>query len=200
MGDSLTEGLYDSWSYEFSPYTLILGDRLRNKYKDIDIQIFNEGVSGEKVQNMPERLQKILSEQNFDFMILLGGTNDLGYGIPPKDIAKNLLDLLQQAWKQNMVTLQLTVPQCKGAIQNKQRDQLNDQIRKELVKQNSKAFLLDFHEKFDLNNMTENDKVDLWARDGLHFSQKGYEKMGEYIFDAIEKNEIIQKIIDNRKN
>lgn len=66
----------------------------------------------------------------YDWIIILGGTNDLGYGRDATTIFNALSPLWELAYVHGANVLSLTVPECevRNAALNARRDELNEMI------------------------------------------------------------------------
>lgn len=93
FGDSLTAG-YTNWGISFFPYGDTLRDDLRSALPSTDVQVDVEGFSGDQVRGaFLRRLQRACEKAKaapYDWIIVLGGTNDLGWGQQPDAIYENL--------------------------------------------------------------------------------------------------------------
>jgi hypothetical protein len=72
----------------------------------------------------------IVSTQKFDWVIVLGGTNDIGLGIDSPRITKALYEIYDSILKTGSNVMALTVPECyakKESLDNK-RNQVNSAI------------------------------------------------------------------------
>ena len=79
FGDSLTEG-WTNFGREFHPYSCKLHSLLQSICKSKSFNIVNRGISGETTDQMKTRLPRVLDKDGpFELVIILGGTNDLGY-------------------------------------------------------------------------------------------------------------------------
>lgn len=87
MGDSLTEGYGISESDRWS-------DLLQ---KDLKIGIVNQGISGDTTGGMLARFQTDVLAENPTHVIIMGGTNDLWFGLSPKLILSNYHSMLRHA-------------------------------------------------------------------------------------------------------
>ena len=77
FGDSITQGFY-GYNGIFHPYTLALRFHLAHKYPDVYIRVFTRGRGGDMVHGeMKERLERELSRENFDIVLIMAGINDL---------------------------------------------------------------------------------------------------------------------------
>ncbi len=92
FGDSLTAG-YTRYGLEFHPYADHLRVGLQHMLSSSDIEIIVAGFSGDQVQGgyLPRIKAKCANtETPFDWIIIMGGTNDLGYGQSPDKIYEGL--------------------------------------------------------------------------------------------------------------
>jgi lysophospholipase L1-like esterase len=60
-----------------SGYSLLAGAALLEKYSNLDLKIFNKGVSGNKVYQLAERWEKDCLDLKPDFLSILIGVNDI---------------------------------------------------------------------------------------------------------------------------
>ncbi len=185
FGDSLTAGYpgYDP-SYrmgnEKSQYSYWLIESAKLKGWP-NIEFDNKGVPGELAQYMYSRLVTLLGKKSYDIIVILGGTNDIGWGMDPHQIFENLKRLWVTAKASGAHVIACTVPPIGSVyspVQNAQ-DTLNKKILNE-QSPNDKIF------RIDLFNALVNEegllKPDYDAGDGVHFSIEGYKRMGEFIW------------------
>ena len=117
FGDSLTEGYTFQESGEFHPYSIRLRQLLEEsqcgQVLGEELVVDTEGVSGERVvPSMTSRLDGLLrGSQRYDWVLILGGTNDLGSGVPPDQLLPHLLQLHARARESGARTLALAIPQ-----------------------------------------------------------------------------------------
>lgn len=93
FGDSLTAG-YTSMALETYPYADQLRAELQDKLSSPDIHVDVEGRPGDQVRGLYlQRLRSKLEaavDEPYDWVIVMGGTNDLGWRQQPHDIFENL--------------------------------------------------------------------------------------------------------------
>ena len=93
FGDSLTSG-YTRMGLEAYPYADHLRVRLQHILSTPDIHVDVEGRPGDQVQGLYlKRLDlklKAVANTPYDWVIIMGGTNDLGWGQQPTAIYENL--------------------------------------------------------------------------------------------------------------
>lgn len=119
----------------------------------------------------------------YDWVILLGGTNDLGWGKPVFDIHDALSAVSDIPLENGAKVLMCTVPECgvKSESLDKKRDSLNTFIKSDM---RDEVYIFDLKEKIPYHSMEEKERDEIWD-DGLHFTSKGYERMGEMIAERL---------------
>jgi len=224
FGDSLTEGFTDG-GRTFAPYTRRLECLLLEKVqagedscgggqgKGKKVVVDNRGKSGEFSMTMVNRIRKVLGEADragirYDYVILLGGTNDLGTTQTAEDIQDNLRsmyasvlgglavedDPTEAALPGDGVTgvtsstrlVVMTVPEAKstfGPGYQRKRTTVNDFIRAFAAERSDRVVLFDLERTIPYSSLTDEQKVEylpLWD-DTLHFSVAGYERIAEHL-------------------
>ena len=114
FGASLTEGYTIQENGKFHPYSIKLRRLLEEHIKGASVVVDTAGVSGEVVvPTMTQRLDQFLKEssQPYGWIIILGGTNNLGRGLPAEELLPNLLGLHYRAKQTGCRTLALALPQ-----------------------------------------------------------------------------------------
>ena len=92
FGDSLTAG-YTSYGWEFHPYADHLRVGLQHTLSISDIEVDVAGLSGDQVQGsyLPRIKAKCANtESPYDWILIMGGTNDLAWGQSPDTIYEGL--------------------------------------------------------------------------------------------------------------
>ena len=119
FGDSLTKGYYN-YGMKYHPYSTTLAKLLQSQgsvevrikeglYLLTKQKIETAGVNGEVTSRMLERLPEELLDKHFDVVIILGGTNDLGW-VTQETIAKIIKKLHEMAHKAGSKSLMVTIP------------------------------------------------------------------------------------------
>ena len=198
FGDSLTEGLFD-WprSRSFHPYTIKLQELINNEVKRsgsiLNIVVRNFGVSGERLQkSMKRRLRKIISSENPNYVVILGGTNDLldidkqangnGLGETLNAIVQDTQTLHLYCHYKGIPTAALSIPET--AMDNRSenstvammRRTVNKEIQDFVMRNQTKSTFIDIS-----NEIHRRGNEQYWD-DGVHFSPKGYDRMGEVVY------------------
>ena len=93
FGDSLTAG-YSQFGMLHFPYAVHLKEKLQAAFPSLEIHIDVEGMSGAQVRGeYLGRLNRACSkvqDQPYDWIIAMGGTNDIGWGGQPEEIYEAL--------------------------------------------------------------------------------------------------------------
>jgi len=187
LGDSLTVGegefdLYDSVGPSSYPEYLemVAQEHLRGLKSSVKVNVLNRGISGDLTSGMLERFSKDVVDEKADYVIILGGTNDIGWGFDPVMIVHNLTTMYDNARNKGIVAVACSVPSILGFDEFiPLRLQLNRMIRTEAKKRNI-PFMDLFTATADpqTNRLSQDNSAD-----GLHLTTKGYQQIGKYIFD-----------------
>lgn len=193
FGDSLTEGWCD-FGTKFHPYTAKLQSLTRSISKVKTVDVVNRGVSGETTDQMNSRLGLVLDKDGpFDLVIILGGTNDLGFPLnnDGKPLFGRLRSLHELALRHSSLSVAVTIPETgyetidRFTAVREKRLQVNNLLKNYVQDCGSKMLLCDLSTKLPRQSLSEEDRRKLWA-DDLHFSAAGYDRMGEIIFEDIK--------------
>jgi len=186
LGDSLTvgESEFDSGSDEYTSFPRYLEFLARRHLdpcqSDLEVRVVNKGVCGDLTSGMLERFSSDVIEEKPDYVIILGGTNDLGWNLDPAMIIRNLTTMYDAALSQGIGPVACSIPSILGFDELiPPRLRLNGMIRAEAEKR-SIAFVDVFAATADPK---ANRLLDEYSADGLHLNAKGYRRVGQYIFD-----------------
>ncbi|MBM4124286.1 MAG: hypothetical protein FJ246_04935 [Nitrospira sp.] len=113
FGDSLTAG-YQSPTADFpslraTPYGAMLQERL-----GAQARVAVSGICGELTGEMVLRFRRDVLAHAPAAVVVLGGTNDLGWNAAPAEIMRNLLKLYEQALAAGIRPVAVTVPPIRG--------------------------------------------------------------------------------------
>lgn len=173
-------------------------DRLAQRLIDMGSAavVTNAGVSGELAKFMPARLPPLLNRKKaalksenscpFDLVLILAGTNDLPSCTPHK-LIEHITNLHRIAHRAGARTGLLTIPMldfetpAKSALDiDADRLAVNAALKKFVNNNRSRTFLIDLAEQIPQDEANR----EFWEPDGVHFSAKGYEAIGDMIADA----------------
>ena len=193
FGDSLTAGHQsptpDQPQLRETPYGTFLQERL-----GASVTITVSGICGELTGEMVERFARDVIARKPASVVILGGTNDLGWETAPVDILRNLVVMYDMALAESIRPVAVTVPSIRvqgdvgtgegrlwleGHIQR--RRELNDMIRD--------VCLANQFPCVDLFSATQEQGSGLLARpysnDGLHLTTEGYRCLAELLYEEV---------------
>jgi lysophospholipase L1-like esterase len=124
-----------------------------------------------------------IQDPSLSLVILLAGTNDLGYGRPVEDIVESVVGLHRVCYEEVPHTLAIGIPPSAYQSSNPEfaeyARQANEKIQLFCESEKRATF---FSFPF---GWAQND--DRWASDGLHFSARGYQVLGEFLAPIVEQ-------------
>ncbi|KAL8715568.1 MAG: hypothetical protein Q9220_000904 [cf. Caloplaca sp. 1 TL-2023] len=192
FGDSLTAG-YSSYGMEHYPYAEQVEGRLKEALPETQTTVDVSGLSGDRViaGSYLRRMQGMCEKAKdapYDWIIILGGTNDLGWSERPDKVYEGLISSsAEKVWKVALETganvLALSVLEAEhtsgGIVQR--RNELNDLITRHSEDRLSiHRHSMDMCEAVPFFDMDEETRKRIWD-DGLHLKKGGYEMMGNAI-------------------
>ena len=179
LGDSLTAGHVSSGFWpDYAPYTDVLTRRLGPT-----AQVENYGVDGDLTSGMLERLRVEVLPRSPDLVILVGGANDLGWGMSPDEILRNLTEMVDGVLSAGARVLVGAVPPIAGFPSlTETRRSLNRRL-KGLITERGAYFADLFGPLADEDGSLRPE----YSSDGLHLTEEGYAVMGEVLCDAVEE-------------
>ncbi|TXT61906.1 MAG: hypothetical protein BAJALOKI1v1_1080008 [Promethearchaeota archaeon] len=155
-----------------------------------NLQFINKGIPGELTQNLLNRIHHdvINRKPKPHYSIILGGSNDLGWGIPSKTILNNIQQLHKISREHNIISIGGTIPPIRGELTHS-----NYKEKKGMINQNLKTHFnaqkIPFADLFSgMSNEKGNLRKEYAYPDGLHFTVEGYKKMGKLLFQEVVKN------------
>ena len=193
LGDSLTVGFIPS-RITTQPYSRFLqeltDDSLKQfeKEKNVKVRFINRGVNGDLTRGMLVRFRKDVLQIHPHYVIILGGTNDLGWGFPVEEIILNLQRMYELALENKVKPIACTVPSIIGWDNGiPPRVGLNHSI-KQYCHERSIPLADIFSQTCDLKTKRLRSE---YSSDGLHLNTLGYRKMAEAIFKDVVKGLLI---------
>ena len=195
LGDSLTDGYTFQESGEFHPYSITLR-KLLNEHCQTGVVVDTAAVSGEKViPTMTNRLEKLMNESSnaYDWVIILGGTNDIGSGTKGDVLLPHILGLHETAKKTGAKTLALALPQFLLELKpghekyRAEKAKVNDGLRLYSEKSAGSTVYVDLWNGLPFGELLEDERKLYWI-DALHMTPKGYDKMAGIIFDCLKQH------------
>ncbi len=185
FGDSLTAGHQNGPE---TPYTDYMKPLLGNEWV-----LVNMGISGELTSQMLMRFERDVIRHKPDVVVILGGTNDIGWGIETHSIINNLKSMVQQALDAGITPIPCAIPSLIGFNELIQpRQEVNAAIA-QFANEKKIRFV-------DLFTATADEKNRLdqkYSSDGLHLNTRGYKLMAETIYEQALKHIIHRSAPDD---
>ncbi|KAK6840663.1 SGNH hydrolase-type esterase domain-containing protein [Apiospora arundinis] len=183
LGDSLTAGYPDD-----HPYAHKLKEVLEATDPRLAVETAVDGRPGDQVADgtFRRRMQMRWAEDEYDWTIVLGGTNDLAWNVP----GRKVLEALQNCWdiplSKGGKVLALTIPDCEhqGASIGDRRTSVNRAIK---THKQRNFYTYDLFEALPFHNMDPDERYTVWNFDGLHLDAAGYDLMGQKVAEALLK-------------
>ncbi|MCX7913184.1 MAG: GDSL-type esterase/lipase family protein [Thermodesulfovibrionales bacterium] len=166
IGDSLTE--YYDWHLRFPDY-----------------RVYNLGISGERVEELYERLPKVVSKiKEVDFIFLMTGINNIAmedYDL--LNVFRLIIKTLTLSYKDAKVVLQSLLPVNLYWIDNRQIEALNRSLKD--IAEEYGAEYLDIYSLFITKEGKANPSYLL--TDGVHVSNRGYEVWAKAVEEYLNR-------------
>jgi len=109
FGDSLTAGFQSPTSENPTGQQTPYGDFLQ-EWLGPSVEVRISGICGELTGEMMTRFRRDAIQHQPSHLVLLGGTNDLGWNAQPADIMRNLVKMYEQARAAQITPVPVTVP------------------------------------------------------------------------------------------
>eukprot|EP01084_Bolivina_argentea_P115892 206011_1 len=190
FGASLTSGYYEN-GLAYEPYANTLEQLIMQRYSSIitkQISVTESGVDGEfLVVTMKDRLQKLLNEKQFDMVIMLGGSNDLGMSVKPEIIWNTLESIYKMIIDEyKCICTGVTIPESQydNDWSLSAKSEINAKIF-DYQQNKSNMFYCDLCKLMPYHAMTDKQRELFWD-DGLHLTKAGYIKFGRFAFRSIQ--------------
>ena len=203
FGDSLTVGYQsptpDDPEYRETPYADYLQTRLPST-----LRIVVSGVCGEVTAEMLQRFPRDVLDPTPSYVVILGGTNDLGCNVTLSDILNHLTGMYQQAKAHGIQPIAITIP----SLRFPHDESLNwtssapapDSLEWKIIRSHIERRLelnkmilgyCSSHKIPCINLFTETAEqpsqllAAQFSNDGLHLSTRGYEVLAQLLWDQV---------------
>jgi acyl-CoA thioesterase I len=181
LGDSLTTGYQspapENPDGESTPYGGFL-QRLLGESAEIMIR----GVNGELTAEMAVRLKTDVIPLRPDYVVILGGANDVGWGGRPQEIMRNLVAMYERARAADIRPVAVTIPSIRGA------DSLIPprRILSRLILDYCRAKPQPFVDLFTATAEPETLRLaEEFSNDGLHLTTEGYRLLAGLLYEQV---------------
>ena len=175
-GDSITEGYNVKEFYD-------------------EFRVVNSGISGNKTEDLINRIDNDLYNYNPSTVIIEIGTNDLRAGIKDEDIIKNLKTIINGIRKNRKnanILIESIYPINKNMYEDDWNNASPDYTNKHIIKINTeiKELCKKEHIKYiDIYSSLLDDNKNLkevYSKDGLHLTDLGYYKVTKLIKEYLK--------------
>lgn len=169
-------------------YPLYIGSDLLGAHPELDLQIFNRGISGHKVPQLQSRWQKDTLDLKPAVLSILIGVNDMWHKMDGKydgtvDTYRDGLDSLIKDTKKELPKTTIVI--CEpfalryGAVKDSWFPEFDKRrAAAQEVAQKHKTLWVPFQSTFD-NAIAAGSKPQHWARDGVHPTFSGHSLMAQ---------------------
>jgi acyl-CoA thioesterase-1 len=196
FGDSLTAGFQSPTSENpmgrETPYGYYLQEWL-----GVSTEIQVRGICGELTGEMALRFRRDVLQQQPSHVVLLGGTNDLGWNVQPEEIMRNLMKMYESALASQVIPIPVTVPSIRVDIAGGGPDaeawikhhlscraQLNYRIQEYALAKD-----LPWIDLFMATvESTTGQLAAQYSNDGLHLNTGGYRLLAQLLYDQVFTN------------
>jgi len=165
-----------------TPYTDALVDYVRREFPPdvLLVEMINRGAIGELSEQMLARFDLDVIRFSPRIVIILGGSNDLGWGYAPEEIFSNLRQMYGLAVTNSIVPIACSVPSILGFDDGiPPRIALNRLIREQCRKER-----IGFVDLFSATMDPATRRLaNVYSSDGLHLNEEGYRKIGTTIYE-----------------
>jgi lysophospholipase L1-like esterase len=164
-------------------------DHVSRTGSDVRLEILNRGLSGDLTSDMLDRFERDVVIQKPNYVIVMGGANDIGWSLDVDQILLNLKSIFDLAESHCIEPVACSVPSILGLDDLiPPRVSLNGLIREE-AKRRKIVFVDLFTSTADEGTMRLSQR---YSGDGLHLNADGYRRVAETIF-----NEWLRKALDH---
>ena len=179
IGDSITAGYQQGpggLPPRYYPFTNMLESTIRMRLKERgaekDVAIENRGMDGDSTSDMVNRFTMSVAPEKPEYVVIMGGLNDLFTRIPDDDVYRNLVQLTQMSREIGAEPIVLSTTPIAGARDfNSKIMDLNDRVRGHCM-ENDVRFIELFSELSEEGVLAKE-----YSNDGVHLSDGGYRKI-----------------------
>jgi lysophospholipase L1-like esterase len=193
FGDSLTAG-FQSPTREHpggqeTPY-----GRFLQEWLGPAVEVRVKGICGELTGEMAMRFRRDVLEHRPEHVVILGGTNDLGWNARPDDIMRNLTKMYELARASGIVPVPVTVPSVRvdlGGARPEGEAWLAQhverrQVLNELIQDYAVSKHLAWVDLFTATADPETHQLAApYSNDGLHLTTAGYRLLAGLLCDRV---------------
>ena len=145
---------------------------LKGQGAEVDVAVENKGINGDSTFGMVNRFQRSVVPEKPDYVVIMGGLNDLFTRIPVDDVYRNLVQLTQLTKEAGAEPIMLSTTPVAGSPDfNATIKELNDRVAG-YCGENGVRFI-DLFRELEVGGVLAAE----YSNDGVHLSDKGYGKI-----------------------
>ena len=190
--------------YAWHGQTVLFGDSITEIFNSYELfyafsqttgqAVYNRGISGDTSDRLLERLECNALNISPKNLVILIGTNDLGIGVPPEYILKNIQEILQRTQTlcpNTNIVLQAIYP-VNSHLSIIARQMVSKRSNKKILAINEELHKIALESKvqwLDLTKVLSDEKGRLakeYSFDGLHLNVQGFEIVSENIIPLLK--------------
>jgi len=183
FGDSLTLGTQSPSSQNPTGKPTPYGRFLRELLGDA-AEVLIQGVNGELTAEMVMRLNRDVISQRPDYAVILGGTNDLGWGGHPQEVMRNLATIYERVRSAGIQPVAVTVPSIRGFDRLIPPRQVLNRLIIEYCQTKQQHFVDLFAATAEPETLR---LAEPYSNDGLHLTTEGYRLLAELLYNEVFK-------------
>ncbi|MEX5214929.1 MAG: GDSL-type esterase/lipase family protein [Nitrospiraceae bacterium] len=193
FGDSLTAGFQTATPQNPTGRETPYGDFLQERLGGWAM-VRVSGICGELTGEMVLRFRQDVLAHNPAYVIILGGTNDLGWNAHPQEVMRNLVKLYEQALAASATPILVTVPSIRVEDTGDSPD-ARDWIAGHLARRHQlNGLIADYASRkglplIDLFAATADPATQqlaaVYSNDGLHLTTAGYRLLADLIYEQV---------------
>ena len=158
------------------------------------VEIRVSGICGELTGEMAMRFRRDVLQHGPEHVVLLGGTNDLGWNAQPNDIMRNLVKMYELARASQIIPVPVTVPSIRVEVAGAGPDAqawLEEHLERRrilngLIRDYAVAKHLAWVDLFTATADPETRQLAApYSNDGLHMTTAGYRLLARLLYDGV---------------
>ncbi len=173
FGDSLTRGYQSGIIFKETPYTSYIKPLLGDNWT-----LENKGINGELTSQMLARFNRDVINHKPDVVVILGGTNDIGWGVDTKNIVDNLKTMIQKSLDAEIIPIPCAIPSLIGY----EHLVLHRQVVNAEIVRFAKDKNLSFVDLFTVTADKNHNLDRKYSNDGLHLNTDGYKLIAQAFY------------------
>ncbi|HUK57099.1 MAG TPA: SGNH/GDSL hydrolase family protein [Nitrospiria bacterium] len=183
FGDSLTVGYQSPTAANpagaATPYGRFLQERLGPA-----AEVLVRGVNGELTAEMAMRLGTDVLPLRPDYVVVLGGTNDLGWGARPSEVMRNLVTIYERVRGAGGRAVAVTLPSILGFDDGIPPRQTLNRLIMEYARSRPQPVVDLFAATAEPETLR---LAEAYSNDGLHLTTEGYRRLAELLYEQVFK-------------